>query len=127
MKTWKTSNIHQQRKFKQIILQTNNGILDCFLKELGKSELIKNDNQDSELNEKSKSQNNYVKYNSTFILKRTNLYISKMSRNVYTRKMFYSKSTGRGMENEEGDRLSSVDCSVRFFFSSYQACIIFII
>lgn len=88
MKTWKTSNIHQQRKFKQIILQTNNGILDCFLKELGKSELIKNDNQDSELNEKSKSQNNYVKYNSTFILKRTNLYTSKMSRNVYTRKMF---------------------------------------
>lgn len=64
MKTWKTSNIHQQRKFKQIILQTNNGILDCFLKELGKSELIKNDSQDSELNEKSKSQNNYVKISS---------------------------------------------------------------
>lgn len=83
VKTWKTSNIHQQRMFKQIIIQTNNGILDSFLKELGKTELIKNDNQDSEFKEKSKSQNNYVKYNSTFILKRTNLYMLQKCLEIY--------------------------------------------
>lgn len=49
------------------MVQTYNGIPYKFQEECGKSELIMNGSWDSELNEKSQSQNNYVKYNSICI------------------------------------------------------------
>lgn len=52
------------------MVQTYNGIPYKFQEECSKSELIMNGSWDSELNEKSQSQNNYVKYNSICIFKK---------------------------------------------------------